>query len=69
MIAQSIIAENRSEILRIAEERGIHSIRIFGSVARREDDQDSDLDLVWQIVENNLPPFKKQICALLEAPS
>jgi len=43
-------AERREEILRLAEQRGAHSLRVFGSVARGEAKQDSDLDLLvaWE---------------------
>jgi predicted nucleotidyltransferase len=43
-------AERREEILRLAERRGAHSLRVFGSVARREADENSDLDLLvaWE---------------------
>jgi uncharacterized protein len=39
-------AERREEILRLAEQRGAHSLRVFGSVARGEANDDSDLDLL-----------------------
>jgi predicted nucleotidyltransferase len=43
-------AERREEILRLAEGRGAHSLRVFGSVARGEANEDSDLDLLvaWE---------------------
>ena len=42
--------ERRTEILRLAERRGAHSLRVFGSVARGEANADSDLDLLvaWE---------------------
>lgn len=39
----------RSEILRIAERRGAHNIRIFGSVARGDASIDSDVDLLVEM--------------------
>ncbi len=36
----------RDEILRLAQQRGAHSVRVFGSVARGEANQNSDLDLL-----------------------
>jgi predicted nucleotidyltransferase len=39
-------AERRDDILRLAERRGAHNIRVFGSVARGEANADSDLDLL-----------------------
>lgn len=43
-------AERRDEILRLAQRRGAHSLRVFGSVARGEAKEESDLDLLvsWE---------------------
>jgi len=43
-------AERREEILRLAERRGARSARVFGSVARGEANESSDLDLLveWE---------------------
>jgi predicted nucleotidyltransferase len=43
-------AERREEILRVARQRGAHSVRVFGSVARGEATDNSDLDLLvaWE---------------------
>jgi predicted nucleotidyltransferase len=38
--------ERREEILRLAERRGAHSLGVFGSVARGEANENSDLDLL-----------------------
>jgi predicted nucleotidyltransferase len=42
--------ERRDEILRLAGRRGAHSLRVFGSVARNEANENSDLDLLvaWE---------------------
>jgi uncharacterized protein len=42
--------ERRAEILRLAERRGAHGLRVFGSVARNEANENSDLDLLvaWE---------------------
>jgi len=42
--------ERREEILRLAERRGAHSLRVFGSVARGDANENSDLDLLvaWE---------------------
>jgi predicted nucleotidyltransferase len=42
--------ERRNEILRLAERRGAHALRVFGSVARGEANENSDLDLLvtWE---------------------
>jgi len=44
-------AERREEILRLAAGRGAHSLRVFGSVARGDANEDSDLDLLvaWEL--------------------
>lgn len=43
-------AERREEMIRLAGQRGAHSLRVFGSVARGEADENSDLDLLvaWE---------------------
>jgi hypothetical protein len=43
-------AGRREEILRLAERRGAHSLRVFGSVARGDANENSDLDLLvaWE---------------------
>lgn len=40
------LAEHRAEVIRIARSHGASNVRVFGSVARGEDDEDSDLDLL-----------------------
>ncbi len=42
----ALIGEKRSEILAVAARYGITNVRVFGSVARREAREDSDLDLL-----------------------
>ena len=46
----SLRSERREEILRLAESRGAHNVRVFGSVARGEANERSDLDLLvaWE---------------------
>ena len=43
---KEIVTEKRHEILRIAARHGAHNVRIFGSVARGEADEQSDIDLL-----------------------
>jgi len=47
---ETLRAERRDEIMRLAGLRGAHSLRVFGSVARGEVNEDSDLDLLvaWE---------------------
>ena len=42
----ALLEAKRPEILAVAERYGVTNIRIFGSVARREAREDSDLDLL-----------------------
>jgi len=41
-----VLKKKREEILRVAARHGASNIRIFGSVAREESDEKSDLDLL-----------------------
>lgn len=47
---ETLRGERRAEILRLAARRGAHSLRVFGSVARGEATENSDLDLLvaWE---------------------
>ncbi len=40
----------RAEILAAAERCGLMNIRVFGSVARREEDEKSDIDLLVDVI-------------------
>jgi len=46
MGAQSIIAEKREDILRLASTYGAYNVRVFGSVARGDDTDSSDIDFL-----------------------
>jgi len=46
MRPRELLQEKREDILRIAAKHGAHNVRVFGSVARGEDDEASDLDLL-----------------------
>ena len=46
MSLQALVQEKREDILRIASEYGAYDVRVFGSVARREDDEKSDIDFL-----------------------
>ena len=46
MRRQELLREKRQEILRIAAKHGANRVRVFGSAARGETDEDSDLDLL-----------------------
>ncbi len=44
--ARTLLTEKREEILRLAALHGAANVRVFGSVARGEDRDDSDIDLL-----------------------
>ena len=46
MTTFDVIARRRQEVLRLAAEHGASSVRVFGSVARGEDDAQSDVDFL-----------------------
>ncbi len=46
---EELLAEKREEILAIATKHGAYNIRIFGSVARGEARDDSDVDFLVEI--------------------
>lgn len=41
-----LLREKRDEILRIAARHGAGNVRVFGSVARGDDDEESDIDFL-----------------------
>jgi predicted nucleotidyltransferase len=43
---RDLLQENREEILKIASKHGAYNLRIFGSVARGQERQDSDVDFL-----------------------
>jgi uncharacterized protein len=65
-----VIQEKRETILKLAEENGIQDIRVFGSVSRKEEGPDSDLDLLVKFSEGrslfDLIRFKQDIEDILQ---
>jgi hypothetical protein len=47
----AVLKEKREEILRVAARHGAYNVRIFGSVARGETDDASDLDVLVDMEE------------------
>ncbi|MBI2841870.1 MAG: nucleotidyltransferase family protein [Armatimonadetes bacterium] len=46
MDVNELLETNRDEILRIARKYGARNVRVFGSVARGEADEESDVDIL-----------------------
>lgn len=46
MYLNDLLHEKREDILRLAKEYGAYNVRVFGSVARGEADENSDIDLL-----------------------
>lgn len=46
MSAEDILTGKREEILRVAAGHGARNVRVFGSVARGQAEQDSDVDFL-----------------------
>ena len=46
MSKKQLLQQKRQEILDIAARHGARNVRVFGSVARGEEDEESDLDLL-----------------------
>jgi len=46
VLREELLKEKRQEILQIAAKHGARNVRVFGSVARGEAGEDSDVDLL-----------------------
>lgn len=46
MKLKQLLLKKREEILKIAAKHGAYNVRIFGSVAREEEDKNSDIDFL-----------------------
>jgi predicted nucleotidyltransferase len=49
MKLDELLEEKREEILSIASEHGARDVRVFGSVARKEADRESDIDFLVEL--------------------
>lgn len=49
MTPEQRLREKRQEILRVAAKHGAHNVRVFGSVARGEADERSDIDFLVEL--------------------
>ncbi len=57
MKLKHLLLEKREEILTIAEKHGAYNVRIFGSVAREEDDENSDIDFLIDYDLSKISPW------------
>ncbi len=46
MRPSELLKQKRQEVIAIAERRGARNLRVFGSIARGTDKEDSDIDLL-----------------------
>lgn len=65
-----LLKEKREEILNLAHLYGVREVRVFGSVARGEADEESDVDLLVEMEPGrsllDLGGFQVEVEALLE---
>jgi uncharacterized protein len=66
MTTTEIVQAKRNEILQIAERHGARDVRVFGSVARGEATEHSDVDLLVSAGEETSPWFPAALVADLE---
>jgi len=55
MDLKDLLKERREEILRIAASHGARNLRVFGSAARGEAGENSDIDLLVELEEGRRP--------------
>ena len=66
MAVDNFLKEKREEILRIAAKHGVARIRVFGSAARGESREGSDVDLLVEVTGPTTPWFPGGLVADLE---
>ncbi len=66
---QSVLRLKRTQILQLAAQNGVKRLRVFGSVARGTDDEQSDIDFLVELAPNrsllDLGNFLYEVRALL----
>ncbi len=63
---KALLISKREEILRIAARHGARNVRVFGSVARGEAGEQSDIDLLVDVGPGRTPFFPGGLLADLE---
>jgi uncharacterized protein len=64
---EELLQQKRQEILEIAAKHGAYNVRIFGSVARGEADEQSDVDFLVDAGPRRTPFFPGGLVVDLEA--
>jgi predicted nucleotidyltransferase len=49
MVDRQLLAEKRAAIFKLAERYGVYDVRVFGSVARGDSNERSDIDLLVKV--------------------
>jgi predicted nucleotidyltransferase len=57
MKLKKLLINKREEIMHIASKHGAYNIRFFGSVAREEDDEKSDIDFLIDYDLSKISPW------------
>ena len=57
MDLNKLLQEKREAILQLAAKHGARNVRVFGSVARHEANEESDIDLLVDTTEHTSPWF------------
>jgi uncharacterized protein len=63
---KNLLREKREEILKIAAKHGAYNVRIFGSVARDEADEESDVEILIDAGPKRTPWFPGGLIVDLE---
>ena len=66
MDVHELLRKKREDILQIASKHGVARIRIFGSAARGESREDSDIDFLIEVKGPTTPWFPGSLVADLE---
>lgn len=66
MELEELLREKRAEILAVVAKHGAGNVRVFGSVARGESDDQSDIDFLVDLGENLSPWFPVRLIRELE---
>ena len=66
MDVYELLREQRDNVIKIASKHGVTHIRIFGSAARGESREDSDIDFLIEVNGPTTPWFPGSLAADLE---